>query len=48
MQPEEQAQAIQDAAAVQVPEAEPAKTKASIIKKKPKGAVKNKGVVTMR
>ena len=48
MQPEEQAQSIQDAAAVQDPEAEPAKTKASILKKKSKGAVTNKGGVTMR
>merc|ERR1711973_982692 len=48
MHPEEQAQAIQDAAAVQGPEAEPAKTVASTIKKKSKGAVTNKGGVTMR
>ena len=48
MQPEEQAQSIQDAAAVQDPEAEPAKTKASILKKQSKGAVTNKGGVTMR
>ena len=47
MQSEEQAQAIQDAAAVQVPVVEPAKTKASIIKKS-KGTVTSRGGVTMR
>ena len=48
MQSEEQAQAIQDAAAVQVPVVEPAKTKASIINKKSKGTVTSRGGVTMR
>ena len=38
----------QNAAAVQVPEAEPARTKASIIKNKSKGAVANKGGVTTK
>ena len=47
MQSEEQAQAIQGAAAVQVPVVEPAKTKASIIKKS-KGTVTSRGGVTMR
>ena len=47
MQSEEQAQAIQNAAAVQVPVVEPAKTKASIIKKS-KGTVTSRGGVTMR
>ena len=41
-------QVIQDAAAVQVPEVEPAKTKVSINKKKSKGAVANKGGVTIK
>merc|ERR1712115_124036 len=40
--------AIQDAAAVQVPVVEPAKTKASIINKKSKGSVTSRGGVTMR
>ena len=48
MQPEEQVQVSQDAAAVPVPGVEPAKTKASNIKKKSKRAVTNKGRVTFK
>ena len=43
MQPEEQVQANQEAAAVLVSNVETAKTKASNIKKKSKQAVPNKG-----
>ena len=48
MQPEEQVQVSQDAAAVPAPGVEPATTKASNIKKKSKGAVTKKGGVTIR
>ena len=48
MHPEELVQASQDAAAVSAPEVEPAKIKASIIKKKPKGAVPNKGGASIK
>ena len=48
MQPEEQVQASHDAAAVPIPEAEPAQSKASNIKMKPKGAVPNKGGVSIK
>ena len=48
MHPEELVQASQEAAAIPAPEVEPAKTKASIIKKKPKGAVPNKGGASIR
>merc|ERR1711928_217325 len=48
MQPEEQAQVSQDAAAEPAHGVEPAKPKASNIKKKPKGAVPNKGGASIR
>merc|ERR1711962_1625719 len=48
MNPEELVHASQDAEAVSAPEDEPAKIKASIIKKKPKGAVPNKGGASIR
>ena len=48
MQPEEQFQVSQDAAAVPAPGVESAKTKASNIKKKPKGAVPNKGGASIK
>merc|ERR1711936_613537 len=48
MQPEDQAQSSQEAAAVLAPTVEPAKTKASNIKKKSKGAVANKGGVSIK
>ena len=48
MQPDEQIQVSQDAAAVPAPGVEPATTKASNIKKKSKGAVTNKGGVTIK
>merc|ERR1711962_1407928 len=48
MNPEELVHASQDAEAVSAPEAEPAKIKASIIKKKPKGAVPNKGGASIK
>ena len=48
MQPEEQVQANQEAAAVLVSNVETAKTKASNIKKKSKQAVPNKGGVSIK
>ena len=48
MQPEEQDRASQEAAAVSAPVVEPAKTKSSNIKKKSKGAVPNKGGVSIK
>merc|ERR1719373_1083452 len=48
MLPEEQFQVRQDAAAVPAPGVESAKTKASNTKKKPKGAVPNKGGASIK
>ena len=48
MHSDDQAQASQEAAAVLAPNVEPAKTKASNIKKKSKGAVPNKGGVSIK
>jgi len=48
MHPEEQVQASQEAAAVPAPVEDAAKSKASNIKKKSKGAVPNKGGVSMK
>ena len=48
MHSEDQAQASQEAAAVLAPNVESAKTKASNIKKKSKGAVPNKGGVSIK
>ena len=48
MQPEVQVQVSQDAAAVPAPSVEPAKTKASNIKKKSKRPVPNKGGASIK
>ena len=48
MQPEEQVLASQEAAAVSAPVVETVKTKATNIKKKSKGAVPNKGGVSIK
>ena len=48
MHPEEQVQASQEPAAFQAPVVEAAKTKASNIKKKAKGAVPNKAGVSIK
>ena len=48
MHPEDLVQASQEAAAVLAPNVEPVKTKASNIKKKSKGAVPNKGGVSIK